>query len=96
MMGGPDTVVFHDNVKRLISKNVNEFVVDLRKVKWLNSSGLGVLMSSWGSVCRINGVMKLANVTQKVRSLLIVTQIITFFETYDTVDEAIKSFKRKE
>ena len=96
MMGGPDTVAFHDNVRELIARNITQFVVDLKKVKWLNSSGLGVLMSSWGSVCRVNGVMKLANVTQKVRSLLIVTQIITFFETYDNVQQAIDSFNIKD
>ena len=65
----------------------------MKKVKWMNSSGLGILMASWGSVCREGGNLKLANVTEKVHSLLIITQVITFFETYKSVDRAVASYK---
>jgi anti-sigma B factor antagonist len=93
MMGGPDTVVFHDIVKTHLGNNITKFIIDLKKVKWMNSSGLGVLMATFGSVCRVNGLIKLVNVTKKVRSLLIVVQIITFFETYDSIEAALASFR---
>jgi anti-sigma B factor antagonist len=92
MMGGPDTVAFHDIIKTNLDHNIKRFIVDLGKVKWMNSSGLGVLMAAFGSVCRVEGVIKLVNVTKKVRSLLIIVQIITFFETYDDIESAINSF----
>jgi len=92
MMGGPDTVAFHDIIKSNLQKNITRFVIDLGKVKWMNSSGLGVLMAAFGSVCRVGGAIKLVKVTKKVRSLLIIVQIITFFETYESIESALKSF----
>jgi len=91
-MGGPDTVAFHDIIKANLEKDITRFIVDLGKVKWMNSSGLGVLMAAFGSVCRADGTIKLVNVTKKVHSLLIIVQIITFFETYDSIKSARLSF----
>lgn len=90
-MGGPDTVALHDMVKKHLDKNITRFIIDMGKVKWINSSGLGVLMAAFGSVCKVNGLIKLVDVTKKVRSLLIMVQIITFFETYDSIDSALAS-----
>jgi anti-sigma B factor antagonist len=93
MMGGPENKALHDHVKNLLGSGIRKMVIDLKKVKWMNSSGLGILMASWGSVCKEGGNLKLANVTEKVHSLLIITQVITFFETYESVDRAVASFK---
>jgi len=92
MMGGPNNIQLHDKVKSLLGDGIRNIVIDLKKVKWMNSSGLGTLMAAWGSVMREGGNIKLANVTEKVHSLLIMTQIITFFETYDSVDRAVASY----
>jgi anti-sigma B factor antagonist len=92
MMGGPENMELHDKVKSLLGDGIRNIVIDLKKVKWINSSGLGILMASWGSVTREGGNIKLANVTEKVNSLLIMTQIITFFETYDSVARAVASY----
>ncbi len=93
MMGGPETSALHDKIKSLIGDGVKKVVIDLKKVKWMNSSGLGVLMASWGSLSREGGNLKLANATEKVQSLFMVTQIIQFFETYESVDRALASFQ---
>ena len=93
MMGGPENRELHDHVKNLLGSGVRNIVIDLKKVKWMNSSGLGILMASWGSVSKEGGNMKLAGVTEKVNSLLIITQVITFFETYESADRAVASFK---
>ena len=58
-------------------------------VKWINSSGLGVLMAGMTTLKNANGQMKLANVTEKVESLLMITQLMRIFDTYDTVDRAV-------
>lgn len=96
MMGGPETQTLHDKVKSLIADGIHKVIVDLKKVKWLNSSGLGVLMASWGSLKNAGGDMKLANVAEKVHSILMITKLVQFFETYDSVDRAMASFYAEE
>lgn len=92
MMGGPETAVLHEKVKSLIGDGMKRVVVDLSKVKWMNSSGLGALMSCWGSLSKADGDLRLAGATEKVKSLLIVTQLLQFFENYESVERALASF----
>lgn len=92
MMGGDDSQKFHEEIKNIIQQGYKYFLLDLGKVKWMNSSGIGTLMSSWGSVLQHNGILKLANVTKKIESLLVITQLIQFFETFDSVERGVASF----
>ncbi|MFC1563048.1 STAS domain-containing protein [candidate division KSB1 bacterium] len=94
LMGGPETQELHEHIKGLLTDNVVRIVIDLSKVKWMNSSGLGVLMASYTTVKNKGGDLKLAHVTEKVNSLLMITQLMRIFKTYDTVDRALASFKR--
>jgi len=59
----------------------------------MNSSGLGMLISGLTTMKRENGSLKLVNVTDKIESLLIITKLITIFESYESMDEAVKSFE---
>ncbi|HEX9653896.1 MAG TPA: STAS domain-containing protein [bacterium] len=93
LMGGPETIEVHDKVKELVGNKVGKIVIDLAKVKWMNSSGLGALMGSLTTTKHGGGELKLANVTDKVQSLFMITKLITIFETFDDVDKAIASFK---
>lgn len=92
LMGGPETQEVHDKIKELIAADTNKVVIDLSKVKWMNSSGLGALMGSMTSLRNAKGDLKLANVTEKVQSLFMITKLITIFETYESVDKAVESF----
>lgn len=92
IMGGPENITLHDQVKVLIAQGLKKIIIDLKNVKWMNSSGLGVLMACWGSLSREGGNLKLAHVADKVQSLLVVTQLLQFFETYDSVESAKASF----
>ncbi len=92
MMGGPETTALHEKVKSLLADGVKKVVIDLKNVKWMNSSGLGVLMACWGSVVKSGGNLKLASATEKVKSLMIITQLLQFFETYENVNRATASF----
>lgn len=94
MMGGPETIAVHDKVKELIEKNKNKVIIDLSNVKWMNSSGLGTMMGCLTSLKNANGDMKLCGVTEKVKSLFMITKLITLFETYATAEEAIKAFNK--
>ena len=92
LMGGPETQEIHDKVKELVAAGTKKVVINLAKVKWMNSSGLGALMGSMTSLRNADGDLKLANVTEKVQSLFMITKLITIFETYHSVDKAIESF----
>jgi anti-sigma B factor antagonist len=74
---------------------ISKVVIDLGGVKWINSSGLGVLMAAMTTLKNSEGKMKLANVTEKVESLLMITQLIRIFETFDSVDRAVSSMSEK-
>jgi anti-sigma B factor antagonist len=67
-------------------------VIDLGKVDWMNSTGLGLLISGLTTLKKSGGELKLANVTDKIQSLLTITKLVTIFKSFDTVDEAIQSF----
>ena len=93
MMGGPETQAIHDHIKGLISDGISNVVIDLGDVKWMNSSGMGILMASMTTLKNANGKLALARVTEKVESLLIITQLIKVFSSFETVDRAVASFK---
>ncbi|OQX90969.1 MAG: anti-anti-sigma factor [candidate division Zixibacteria bacterium 4484_95] len=92
MMGGPDTDIFHDKLHELVSHNKKKVIIDLSNVEWMNSRGLGILISGLTTMRNNGGELKLACVTNKIESLLTITRLITAFENYDSVDEAVKSF----
>ncbi len=92
LMGGSETIEIHEKVKSLIEEGKRKVVIDLTHVKWMNSSGLGTLMGCLTSLKNVEGELKLSGVTEKVKSLFIITKLITLFETYDTPEEAIEAF----
>jgi anti-sigma B factor antagonist len=94
LMGGPETMAIHEKVKELIKENKKSVVIDLSKVSWMNSSGLGTLMGCMTSLRNANGELKLSGVTEKVKNLFIITKLITLFDTYDTEADAVKAFQK--
>jgi anti-sigma B factor antagonist len=92
IIGGPDATALHEKLHELIDKGKTKIVADLAKVNWMNSSGLGLLIGGLTTMRNSNGDLKLANVTEKIQSLLIITKLVTVFETYDSVDKAVESF----
>ncbi len=93
IMGGPDATLLHDKLHELIKDGKKKVIVDLAKVDWMNSTGLGILISGLTTMRNNGGELKLANVTDKIESLLTITKLITVFENYDSLEEALNSFK---
>ncbi len=93
MMGGPETQEVHEHIKGLISDGIKKVVIDLGDVKWMNSSGMGVLMASMTTLKNSDGKLALARVTEKVQSLLMITQLIKVFSTFETVERAISNIE---
>ena len=92
VMGGPDSEKFSKLLHDLLDEGKKNIVVDLGHVKFMNSSGLGMLISGFTTIKNGGGSLKLANATEKINSLLVITKLITIFENYNSVDEAVKSF----
>jgi len=93
VMGGPEAAEFNDLVHKLLDEGKKNMVVDLADVKFMNSSGIGMLISAFTTMKNGGGSLKLANATEKINSLLVITKLITIFEHYESVDLAIKSFE---
>lgn len=93
MMGGPESMEVHEKIKSLISDNMLKVVIDLAKVKWMNSSGLGALMASMTSLNNSGGELKISSTTEKIKNLFMITKLLTIFDTYETADRAVASFK---
>ena len=92
IMGGPDASLLNDKLHELVEAGKIKVVVDLGKVNWMNSSGLGILIGALTTIRNNKGELKLANVTERIKSLFIITKLITVFESFDSVDEAVESF----
>ncbi|MEM1270226.1 MAG: STAS domain-containing protein [Bacteroidota bacterium] len=95
VMGGPDGAGLLDELHRLRDEGKKNVVVDLAKVKFMNSSGLGMMISALTSMKNAGGDLRLANTADRIRSLLIITKLITVFKSYDSVDEAVASYEEE-
>ena len=91
LMGGKETKEISEKVRNLLSDDIKNIIIDLGKVNWMNSTGLGTLIESRRLIAEKDGVLKLSAVTKKIKSLLIITQIISLFETYETAEKALES-----
>jgi anti-sigma B factor antagonist len=96
VMGGPDAVKLNEKLHELIEKDQTNIIVDLGKVKFMNSSGLGMLIGGLTTMRKAGGDLRLANATDKIESLLVITKLITVFKNYKSLDEAVESFSSSE
>lgn len=92
VMGGDDTKEFNELLHKVLDEGKKNVVVDLSEVKFMNSSGLGMLIGGLTTMKKGNGTLKLARTTDKIESLLVITKLSTIFESFETVEDAIKSF----
>ena len=80
------------SVTDLISENKPNFVVDLAELKFINSSGLGMLLTALTKARKAGGDVLLANVPEQVSNLLVITKLSSIFQVKDSVDAALASF----
>jgi anti-sigma B factor antagonist len=96
VMGGPDALTLNEKLHELIDQGKKNAVVDLSRVKFMNSSGLGMMIGALTTMRNAGGDLRIANATDKIESLLMITKLITVFDHYRTLDEAVESFAKKE
>jgi anti-sigma B factor antagonist len=93
IMGGDETTMFHGRIHEYMTLGKKNLVVDLAKVDWMNSVGLGMLISALTTVRAGGGRMVLANI-EKIKQILVITRLITVFENYDSREAALAAFKK--
>ena len=92
LMGGPESDDVRNEVKRLLDDGTRKFLIDLKGVPWINSTGLGTLMAIYTSVQREEAALKLSHVSDRIQSLFMITKLLTIFDTYPTTKEALEAF----
>ena len=92
VIGGPDATLFHGKIHELVNGGKKRIVIDLAKVELMNSVGLGMMISALTTVNSAGGELRLANVTKGIKTLLTITQLVRIFHTYDSIEDATKSF----
>ncbi|WP_161604926.1 anti-sigma factor antagonist [Myxococcus xanthus] len=91
-IGAGDTVL-RETVRTAIQDGRKNLVLNLAEVTYLDSAGLGELVSSYTTTSREGGRLKLLSPSRKVQDLLMITKLITVFDVYDTEQAAVNSFK---
>ncbi len=92
LMGGPEADAFHKEILAAIEREQVQVVADLSRVRWMNSSGLGMLIRALISLRSSSGDLRLANISERLRRPIEIARLDTVFQQFDTVTEAINSF----
>ena len=85
-------VLLKDKVQSLIQQGQKNVLIDLGGVSYVDSAGLGELVQAYATTKNRGGSLKLVNVTKRLRDLLVVTKLLTVFDTFDSEAEALASF----
>ena len=89
---GEGDEMLRDKVNSLVQQGLKKIVLNLESVPYIDSAGLGEIVRTYTTVSRQGGVLKLLALTKRIQDLLAITKLLTIFETFDTEDEAVKSF----
>jgi anti-sigma B factor antagonist len=89
---GHSVASLRDQIHELAGKGRTKIVLNLAQVAYIDSSGLGELVSAYTTIANAGGKIKLLHLTSRVRDLLQITKLTTLFETFDDEAEALRSF----
>jgi len=89
---GDGDAMLRDKVHSLVSQGRNQIVLNLAEMPYIDSAGLGEIVKTHTMANRANGGLKLMNVTKRIHDLLVITKLVTVFDTFDSEAEAVQSF----
>lgn len=89
---GEGSVALRSAIRRLLGEGKKKILLNLGKVGYIDSSGIGELVSSFTAVNKEGGTLKLLNLTQKIQDLLAITKLLTVFDTFDDEASALASY----
>ena len=90
---GDSSVALRDSTRKLADGGKKKILLNLADVKYIDSTGIGELIASYTTVTRQGGQLKLLNLTDRIQNLLVITKLLTVFDTYENEAEALKSFQ---
>lgn len=90
---GEGAVALRDSIRNLADQGKNRVLLNLAGVKYMDSSGVGELIANYTTVTRGGGQLKLLNLTDRIQNLLVITKLLTVFDSYDNEAEALQSFQ---
>ena len=90
---GEGSVALRNTIRRLLGEGKKKILLNLGNVGYVDSSGIGELVSSFTAVNKEEGSLKLLNLTQKIQDLLAITKLLTVFDVFDSEADALSSFK---
>lgn len=82
-----------DTIQKLIDAQKYNIIINLEKVSYIDSSGIGALISSLSNLKKYQGGLKIINVYASVKKVFELTKLTSFFEIYDTEEEALAKFR---
>lgn len=85
-------VLLKDKVQSLLQQGHKSILVDLGGVSYMDSAGLGQLVQAYVTTKNKGGTLKLSNITRRLNDLLVLTRLVTVFETFDSEAKALASF----
>ena len=91
-LSGDWTVKLEDKIDDVVKDGHDQVLLNLKKVSYIDSAGLGTLLAKRASVQKQGGALKLVHLTSTVRDLLSVTKLATVFDTFESEEEALESF----
>jgi anti-sigma B factor antagonist len=89
---GEGSVALRNAIRRLLGEGKSKILLNLAGVGYIDSSGIGELVSSFTAVNKEGGTLKLLNLTQKIQDLLAITKLLTVFDVYEDEGEALSSY----
>lgn len=89
---GEGSTMLRDNIRDLLGRGQKKILLNLGDVTYIDSSGIGELVSGFTTVTNQGGQLKLLNLTKKVHDLLQITKLYTVFEVHNEEAAAVKSF----
>ncbi len=81
-----------DKINSLVLQDRKRILLNLANVPYIDSAGLGEVVRTYTTVSRQGGQLKLVNLTKRITDLLMITKLLTVFETFDSEADALKSF----
>ena len=90
---GEGSVALRTAIRRLLEEGKKRILLNLAGVSYIDSSGIGELVSSYTAINKEGGQLKLLNLTQKIKDLLTITKLLTVFDVYESEADALNSFK---
>jgi anti-sigma B factor antagonist len=89
---GEGTMAVRNTVRDVLKNGGKKIILNLADVNYIDSSGIGELVSSYTTVTNQGGKLKLLSLTKKIQELLAITKLLTVFSVYDNEQQAIASF----